>query len=517
MSAPSYLLKSRHGIYYFRIRISVATKYLTSRTNGDIRFSLRTRSKKQALYRSRRVWVAMVARSYAANDWEEEADREEELYRLGKKMHARFPGLDPADRFALDELSQHLSNAELKAYIFAWDHDVRQAEERWKRKGKLFASLMGRGLASGETNRHAGASACARSDPPVADAVERFLKANRRKVSTLRAYEPKLGFFIKCLAEWLGNPTPVVSQITSDFVRHFDDTVRRLPRTLPGGTRAHSALGASDDDQIAVKTVNLYLGVVRAFLNWLEEKQYAVTPNLPRIFGSLKRGSDNKRVPFSTSELRLLFESPQYIEGTFKRASDYWVPLIGLLTGAREAELCQLHTDDIYKDESSGLWVIDINGDKDKILKSDSSERRVPVHPTLQKLGLVKFVEEARSANAPRLFPDEHRNSRGEFAGFSKRFNRYKRNIGIKGTMKKRRDFHSFRHNVSGQLSSQGCDEYVINAITGHSQDKRSHSIKTYSTGPSLLTVSKWMKKLDYDIDFTKIKPNGWKRTLNFP
>jgi integrase len=307
--------------------------------------------------------------------------------------------------------------------------------------------------------------------------------------------------------------SPRISQITPEMIRRYADIVRRLPKNfqIGSGVKLASAL-VEPGTGISPKTIALQFGVVRSLLLWLEDQQYPIAPKMARIFGTLKVASKRKRFPFEGQELKLLLESSEYLSGSFKRAGDYWMPLIGLFTGARESEICQLHTSDILKDEEAGLWVFYFNADDDKRQKTNGSERRVPIHPTLQKLGLITYAEQLRSANITRLFPDEERNARGEFASFSKRFNRYRQRVGIDSTPHKRKDFHSFRHNVSDYLAGIGCDQYVINAITGHSQARESHAIKTYSSGPRLETVHRAIKRLDYPVDFAKIRPNGWRR-----
>ena len=251
---------------------------------------------------------------------------------------------------------------------------------------------------------------------------------------------------------------------------------------------------------------------MKSLLLWLEDQHYPIQPKLMRIFGKLKVPSNKKRYPFDRQELKLLFDSSEYLFGTFKRASDFWVPLIGLFTGARESEICQLHTSDILQDEETGLAVFHFNADDEKRQKTPGDERKLSIHPTLKKLGLIEYVEQLRSANVIRLFPDEERNGRGEFASFSKRFNRYKEKCGVQTKPTRRKDFHSFRHNVSDQLSGRSSPDYVINAITGHSQTKQSHAIRTYGDGPWLETVNDWLNRLDYGIGFSKIRPNGWKK-----
>jgi integrase len=209
-----------------------------------------------------------------------------------------------------------------------------------------------------------------------------------------------------------------------------------------------------------------------------------------------------------------MFHPPQYCLGVFERSSDYWVPLLGLFTGARQSELCQLHVGDVYCDQETKVWLIDINDSDDKTLKTPESERRVPIHAQLKRLGFLDFVEDMKAKGSKRLFPDEQRNATGEFSAYSKRFNRYRKRVGVKGDDRQLKDFHSFRHNVSTFLLAKGCEEYVANAKVGHTPTKQSETLKTYSSGPGLKQLDKWVQKIKFDVDFGLIKPNRWKRKL---
>jgi len=92
MPAPSYLLKSRHGIYYFRIRVAGFVRHLTHKSAGEIRVSLNTRDKTVALYLSRRLWIAMKEKSLANTSieleaWDLEADIERQRYFQGSRPY----------------------------------------------------------------------------------------------------------------------------------------------------------------------------------------------------------------------------------------------------------------------------------------------------------------------------------------------------------------------------------------------------------------------------------------------
>jgi len=270
-----------------------------------------------------------------------------------------------------------------------------------------------------------------------------------------------------------------------------------------------------DAPKMAPKTKFSHAQSVNMFLNWCVDQQYSITPHFSAILKSLLKRpssqSDCRDKEFTSEELRLIFESPQYTKGLFKTASEFWMPLLALFTGARESELCQLWTNDIYQHSDGETWLISINSKVNKSVKNNSSNRIIPVHPTLIQLGWLDFVSEAKQFERNCLFPNEQRNKRGEFSAYSKRFNRFKAKQGIKSSKDAKKDFHSFRHTVQGFLFGAGEEEYIINRLVGHSEARRSEGIKTYAKGgPSIATLANTLFKLEYGFDISKINRNGW-------
>ena len=210
---------------------------------------------------------------------------------------------------------------------------------------------------------------------------------------------------------------------------------------------------------------------------------------------------------------RELFLSPAYRDGTHKRPSDYWVPLLSLFSGARQGELCQLYVGDVRREGE--VWALDINEQGDKRLKTESSARLVPMHPQLVALGWLDYVESCRAKGQQRLFPGERRSVKGEFAAFSKRFARYREASGVTGTGKTQKDFHSLRHSFQHVLYGLGVEKYVVQDITGHSNAGEGEGLRTYAPGPHLATMYETICKLCYDLDFSHIKPNGWGASAN--
>jgi hypothetical protein len=133
----SYLQKSRHGIWYFRVRLptSAGQPATTARRpagiqKAEFRQSLKTKDKKRAQYLALKKWVAMKDKFAYPQPWEVEADIETEKYYLGKALIAKHHGLDPNNRFALDEISERLTQEQFRAYIFAWEYDEEVADQK---------------------------------------------------------------------------------------------------------------------------------------------------------------------------------------------------------------------------------------------------------------------------------------------------------------------------------------------------------------------------------------------------
>ena len=184
---------------------------------------------------------------------------------------------------------------------------------------------------------------------------------------------------------------------------------------------------------------------------------------------------DPVREPWEIAELRILFTSPVFIDQARPVAgrgeAAYWLPLLGLFSGARQGELAPLTASNVVKDETAGVYTIAIAEDETRgvRLKTASSRRIVPVHPELQRLGFLRFVEGRREAEGPSaaLFPLLTPGPRGGYAeGWSKWFGRYIRSIGIAN---KASVFHSFRHSFKDALRAAGVSEDLNDALTGHS------------------------------------------------
>ena len=167
--------------------------------------------------------------------------------------------------------------------------------------------------------------------------------------------------------------------------------------------------------------------------------------------------SEADRHPFDTEDLKRIFNAPIYAgcendaEGystpgsARPRRARFWVPLIALFTGLRLNEICMLREDDVV--EIEGIPVLLLRADDPgKSLKTKAAERLVPIHPELQKIGLLSYARGVRDAHGvgSRLFPDLTHSTTGYTSNnVSKWFARFLDSVGVTHSKK---TFHSFRH-----------------------------------------------------------------------
>jgi integrase len=90
------------------------------------------------------------------------------------------------------------------------------------------------------------------------------------------------------------------------------------------------------------------------------------------------------------------------------RNARFWLPLIALFSGMRLDKICQLDVVDVRLREGVACFVVTTASDKeesDKRLQTASSERFVPVHPTLLNLGMMKLIAHRRDGMRDEVVP----------------------------------------------------------------------------------------------------------------
>lgn len=227
----------------------------------------------------------------------------------------------------------------------------------------------------------------------------------------------------------------------------------------------------------AQKTAKDHFDNVKSLLNFACDHQDWITTNPWRAHGVTVKKS-RPRKPWTSEALIRLFDSELFTAYALPKSTKagvdaaYWVPLLGLYTGARQSELCQLRIEDVTKGaEGLTLSIVQDVGDEDEdtpetAVKNLTTQRRVPVHSELIRLGFADYVEAIRHTGSKRLFP-AIRQAPGRPAGeyFSDWFSDYRNSQGI---TKRYMDFHAFRHTSRTRLTDAGVEDVVSAALMGH-------------------------------------------------
>lgn len=326
----------------------------------------------------------------------------------------------------------------------------------------------------------------------------------------------KITAIADCLCEIIGVSTPV-EKIDDDHLQRARSLLAKCPTNR---LKIYPKLSLEDAIMQAAKqakptlspiTQSVYLDVLRDILK-VGVRKKLIGNNPAADLQPLKKDNvpaDQKRFPWSDEQLKGFFEGKFYrscAPGASKpyvkpdRAWRFWLPLIMLLTGARPNEIAQLHVTDIRK-TSKGTWYLDCNesDDEGKSLKTQTSKRRVPLHPELIRIGFLSFVEKRQKSieeKGPRLFHELKANEYGNFAWYAaKRLN--EAFIPAEITLGERQSLYSLRHNVRDALRRAKAPDETLRAIAGWAPNGKAVSSDYGDPGNPDFHVE-WVDKIAY-------------------
>lgn len=246
----------------------------------------------------------------------------------------------------------------------------------------------------------------------------------------------------------------------------------------------------------ASKTKNMRLGAVKDLLNyaavdleWIDKNPWARI-DIPYV-------TESKREPWTLAQVKSFFGLPLFTkyELPSTTASNggpaaYWIPLLGLYTGASVGELCQLRTADVL--DKDGIACISINDEAaGATLKTEQRRREVPLHPKLVELGFLEYAAAIRQAREERLWPALSFRDGKPGGYFSAWFGKFR-----KTAPEKVPDFHSLRHTVRSKLAAARIPVPEQDRITGH-KATGSMGVKVY-TEYTMETLLDAVKKINY-------------------
>lgn len=323
--------------------------------------------------------------------------------------------------------------------------------------------------------------------PPGESIMELFdvyAKENPRDISleTLKQSRTVVGLF----AQFVGKHYPA-SRIGKKEVRDWKSALRLYPlkATETAAFRdmdfkqTIQANKVANRPPISTRTLNRYLASLGSYCKWLVAHGYLEHAPTTGMFITIDK-DERKIHPYTSEELQKIFNSALFngylADGKEHKSGNvtirdhrFWLPLMSLYSGARLGELCQLLIEDVQQMQGAWTFNITVEGEVEKRLKTKGSERVVPVHPVLIKLGFITFLEQVKAAGHKRLFPAIKMDSRGSRSGdYSGFYRRYIARIGVKSDRKL--NFHSFRHGFADALRRAGYLDHEFGFILGHTQ-----------------------------------------------
>lgn len=302
----------------------------------------------------------------------------------------------------------------------------------------------------------------------------------------------------------------------------FDQWVTAKPRsadTIAACNRA-LALYEAQTGNPALSVLNRSAGI--DFKSWLQHPDRATTvktardrftwvksllkhaqieleliPRSPWQGLDIDQATTYRRRPWTDTELFTLFSAPLHAEYRLPKDTKaggeaaYWIPLLGLFTGARISELVQLRRRDIEQLGSIVVMSVTDQGDGQKV-KTTASVRKVPLHSELLRLGLLDYIERTAPSADDRLWPDVPMRDGKSGGYFSQWFGEYRRTLGFG----RYPDFHCLRHTMRSALANAEVSEPVIDMLLGH-EIRGSTGAKVY-THRTLMHMKSAIEKVRY-------------------
>lgn len=288
-----------------------------------------------------------------------------------------------------------------------------------------------------------------------------------------------------------------MSDINHDTLIGFKNSLCRLPKNK-GKLKEYRdksvpellLMDIPEDKRMSVTTINGHLTNIGTFFNWCKGQGYAEVNYAEGK--KLKNKTQTERDTFTKEDLELIFSQD------FKKDFQYWIPVIGLHTGARINEIAQLYKNDIVKQDGIYCFRID-QANEGQSIKKDSTARIIPIHPKIIELGFLRYVE---SVKGERIFPEliYQNNSFGH--GPTKWFSYLKRKIGFG----KDKVFHSFRHTLVNHCLSNNCNDHLLKQYIGHKEKDITSGIYNRK-GYSVKQINEELIPLiKFDIDLSHLK-----------
>ena len=263
---------------------------------------------------------------------------------------------------------------------------------------------------------------------------------------------------------------------------------------------------------VSARTIDGYTEVVSNVYKKII-KRLAYNPVEGRLVSKKQRMKSNRKA-FTAGELKRIFD-PNYLNACTDPVN-FFVPILGLLTGSRPASICQLRLGDVEIEE--GIYVVRYHDFLvDNSSKTSATNRTTPLHPVLQQIGFLEYLEDVKKlpgANDNTLiFPMLNKYEQGYADVPSQNFTLLLKKLGIYVTNVK--VFYSLRHTVNIRMKKRGVTEDIRSQYIGHENDTVNNRSYTDGQTPSQFLLEKAIPALKFDeIEWSKIRYKGDQKQL---
>lgn len=288
-------------------------------------------------------------------------------------------------------------------------------------------------------------------------------------------------------------------QITTldDYVAGWIESISHLkPRTI---NRMRL------DVEAFLKKETCYIPTRVAVTAWIRSSHSSGTKSIKRRLGSLNSfweylltaGIVSKSSPFSGQKLprdkasrkiaRRAFSNTEclYLIARAKASKDKVLAdliMLGLYTGARIEELCQLRVDDVIVEDNHRALRINQS-------KTQAGARTIPIHPLINDI-VDELIYKSEDGYLILSKSENQYNERS--IGLGRRFGRLKLALNFGPELV----FHSLRKTVTTKLEQAGVIEGVAADIVGH--EKQTMTYGLYSGGTSMAQKMEAISKISY-------------------
>ncbi|HWR03040.1 MAG TPA: site-specific integrase [Humidesulfovibrio sp.] len=498
---PTYLVRSRHSIFYFRYPLPAPLCPLGQ--SRDIKLSLQTRDPKRALQTSRLLaYIGDTMTNQAVQKGMSYAEIRSVLHKhftdCLNTLKARVESTGPQTQFADYYSQMHAMGLNIADELLTSEADTLISKYALPLKDgsgpyELFRSELAKAhkaycaqalnlLKQVEGYRFDVGEPCqaspielkptSYSTVPATNletVITRFVKERVQGGNWVNKTEREYSAMFTFLMETLGADTDIktLSVVNARTVKEALGQ-RDKPNARRGfAPRKGSASRTDSPDTLSVKTINKHLTAYAALFRWAVANGYADANIFQGLSIRQAKSVEDKRKAFSHDQIASIVG--ELTTFPTKKEFQKWGPLLGIFTGARLNEIAQLTPADVR--QVDGVWCLDINTNSEgKHLKTASAKRIVPVHSGLIAQDFLKYVEQVKNAGHSRILHElTYDPANGYGRNLGRWFNEsFLSKLGIKDSQLV---FHSLRHTMITELLRAGVADGFVKAIVGHAQE----------------------------------------------